>query len=69
MIINDWQGKEVVTVKNESYIKFLQESYKNKHSINTAQPICKPLKRVENGIEFDRRLREQPPKQTEKYFI
>jgi len=54
--------------ENDSYIKYLQESYRNKHSINTAQPLAKPSKRVDNGIEFDRRLRERPQKQTEKYF-
>lgn len=56
-------------MKNDSYIKFLQESYKNKHSIETAQPLAKPPKRVDTGLEFDRRLREQPQKQIEKYFI
>ena len=56
-------------MKNDSYIKFLQESYKNKHAINTAQPITVPPKRVESGIEFDRRLREQPQKPTEKFFL
>ena len=69
MKINDWQGKEGVIMKNDSYIKYLQESYKNKHSIDTVQPLAKPPKRVDSGIEFDRRLREQPQKQTEKYFI
>lgn len=68
MKINGWQGKEVVTVGNESYIRFLQESYKNKHSINTERPLAKPPERADKGIEFNTRLREQPPKQTEKFF-